>query len=151
MIARMIERQILDRLTEALDSAPAVALLGPRQVGKTTLALEIAAGRPSIYLDLESSADRARLADPEAYLGARRHELVILDEVHRAPDLFRPLRGLIDRGRREGRTAGRFLLPGGGARMILAPRTPAARQASVRRSTDHPDPEGPPESLPVPR
>jgi predicted AAA+ superfamily ATPase len=119
MIAGMIERHIHVRLTEALDSAPAVALLGPRQVGKTTLALEIAAGRPSIYLDLESSADRARLADPEAYLGARRHELVILDEVHRAPDLFRPLRGLIDRGRREGRAAGRFLLLGSASMDLL--------------------------------
>lgn len=108
----MIRRHIRDRLTEALDSAPAVALLGPRQVGKTTLAHEIGENRPSIYLDLETSSDRAKLADPEAYLAAHEDELVILDEVHRAPELFQQLRGLIDRGRRRGKTAGRFLLLG---------------------------------------
>ena len=102
----------MDRLLEALASSPAVALLGPRQVGKTTLAHEIGETRPSIYLDLESASDRARLTDPEAYLGAHEDELVILDEVHRAPELFRQLRGLIDRGRRRGKTAGRFLLLG---------------------------------------
>jgi predicted AAA+ superfamily ATPase len=76
------------------------------------LALEIGGARPSIYLDLESSADRARLADPETYLAAHEDELVILDEVHRAPELFQQLRGLIDRGRRKGKTTGRFLLLG---------------------------------------
>ena len=89
-----------------------MALLGPRQVGKTTLAREIGDTRPSIYLDLESSSDRAKLSDPEAYLGAHEDELVILDEVHRAPELFQQLRGLIDRGRRRGKTTGRFLLLG---------------------------------------
>jgi predicted AAA+ superfamily ATPase len=108
----MIERHILPRLSEALSSAPAVALLGPRQVGKTTLALEVGETRPSIYLDMESAADRAKLADPEAYLAGHEDELVILDEVHRAPELFQSLRGLIDRGRRRGRTTGRFLLLG---------------------------------------
>jgi hypothetical protein len=108
----MIERRIKQRLVEAIDNSPAVALLGPRQVGKTTLAQEIGDTRPSIYLDLESSADRAKLADPEAYLASHEDELVILDEVHRAPELFQSLRGLIDRGRRKGKKAGRFLLLG---------------------------------------
>jgi predicted AAA+ superfamily ATPase len=108
----MIQRHLRARLVEALESTPAVALLGPRQVGKTTLAHEIGDGRPSIYLDLESSADRAKLSDPEAYLAAHEDELVILDEVHRAPELFQQLRGLIDRGRRRGKAAGRFLLLG---------------------------------------
>jgi predicted AAA+ superfamily ATPase len=108
----MIRRHIQDRLLDALSAAPAVALLGPRQVGKTTLALEIADAIPSIYIDLEAASDRARMADPEAYLAAHEGELVILDEVHRAPELFQQLRGLIDRGRRRGRTAGRFLLLG---------------------------------------
>lgn len=89
-----------------------MAVLGPRQVGKTTLALEIAENPPSIYLDLESPADRARLADPELYLAGHEDELVVLDEVHRLPGLFQSLRGLIDRGRRRGRRAGRFLLLG---------------------------------------
>jgi predicted AAA+ superfamily ATPase len=108
----MIERHVKQKLVEAIDNAPAVALLGPRQVGKTTLALEIGDTRPSIYLDLESNADRAKLADPEAYLASHEDELVILDEVHRTPDLFQSLRGLIDRGRRKGKNAGRFLLLG---------------------------------------
>jgi len=108
----MIERHVRQKLVEAIDNAPAVALLGPRQVGKTTLALEIGDTRPSIYLDLESNADRAKLADPEAYLASHEDVLVILDEVHRTPDLFQSLRGLIDRGRRKGKNAGRFLLLG---------------------------------------
>jgi hypothetical protein len=108
----VIDRHIKNRLLEAIDSAPAVALLGPRQVGKTTLALSIGETRPSVYLDLESASDRAKLADPESYLGSHEDELVILDEVHRAPELFQSLRGLIDRGRRKGRLAGRFLLLG---------------------------------------
>jgi predicted AAA+ superfamily ATPase len=108
----MIARHLLVRLLQALDVTPAVALLGPRQVGKTTLAQEIGDSRPSIYLDLESSSDRAKLSDSEAYLAAHEDELVILDEVHRAPELFQQLRGLIDRGRRRGKTAGRFLLLG---------------------------------------
>jgi hypothetical protein len=108
----IIRRHIQSELLEAVEANPAVALLGPRQVGKTTLAHEIGETRPSIYLDLESSADRRRLTDPEAYLAAHEDELVILDEVHRAPELFQQLRGLIDRGRRKGRGNGRFLLLG---------------------------------------
>lgn len=108
----MIERRIKSELTERLDEVPAVVLLGPRQVGKTTLAREIGEHRPSVYLDLESDADRARLADPELYLDSHQDKLVILDEVHRFPDLFQILRGLIDRGRRKGLRTGRFLLLG---------------------------------------
>ena len=89
-----------------------MALLGPRQAGKTTLALEIADRVDSVYLDLESAADRARLSDAELYLADHEDRLVILDEVHRLPGLFQSLRGLIDRGRRRGRRAGRFLLLG---------------------------------------
>ena len=108
----MIERHLKPRLLEAIDNAPAVALLGPRLVGKTTLALEIGETRPSLYLDLESPSDRAKLADAEAYLGAHEEKLVILDEVHRTPELFQSLRGIIDRGRRKGKGTGRFLLLG---------------------------------------
>lgn len=89
-----------------------MVLLGPRQVGKTTLALEIADEVESIYLDLESPRDQARLSDPELYLTDHEDKLVILDEVQRLPGLFRSLRGLIDRGRRRGRRVGRFLLLG---------------------------------------
>ena len=108
----MIGRRIEAKLSRLIDTVPAVVLIGPRQVGKTTLALDIAARRPALYLDLESEGDRARLSEPELYLAAHADKLVILDEVHRAPGLFQILRGLIDRGRRQGRRAGRFMLLG---------------------------------------
>lgn len=116
----MIDRRVISEVTDLLGQAPAVALIGPRQAGKTTLALEIAASRPSVYLDLESAPDRARLADPTLYLLDHADELVVLDEIHRAPGLFETLRGVIDRGRREGRMAGRFLLLGSAAVALLA-------------------------------
>lgn len=108
----MIPRRALAIVESALRRQAAVALLGPRQVGKTTLALAIAERTPSLYLDLESSADRAKLSDPELFLERHEDRLVILDEVHRVPELFQPLRGLIDRGRRKGRRTGRYLILG---------------------------------------
>ena len=115
----MIPRRIETELHSLLADYPAVALLGPRQVGKTTLALEVARTTDSVYLDLESPADRARLSDPELYLSDHEDKLVILDEVHRAPELFQSLRGLIDRGRRRGRRSGRFLLLGSASMDLL--------------------------------
>ncbi|MEN8660460.1 MAG: ATP-binding protein [Marivita sp.] len=115
----MIDRRIADELHDLLEDSPAVALLGPRQVGKTTLAQQLGEGRPSLYLDLESDADRAKLSDPELYLSSHEDKLVILDEVQRMPDLFQNLRGLIDRGRRKGRRAGRFLLLGSASIELL--------------------------------
>lgn len=108
----MIARRAASKVVAALNRQPAVALTGPRQCGKTTLALKLAAGRPSTYLDLELSADRALLDEPGSYLAARADELVVIDEVQRQPQLFEELRGVIDRGRREGRGTGRFLLLG---------------------------------------
>ena len=115
----MIARRSLTHLHTLLAEYPAVALLGPRQVGKTTLALEIADAEDAIYLDLESPADRARLTDPELYLTDYEDRLVILDEVHRLPGLFQSLRGLIDRGRRRGKRARRFLLLGSASMDLL--------------------------------
>ncbi len=108
----MIKRGLAPRLEDALTHVPAVALLGPRQVGKTTLALEVGKRFDTLYLDLESEQDRARLAQPELYLADHQDKLVILDEVHRAPGLFPVLRGLIDRARRAGRASGLYLLLG---------------------------------------
>ena len=108
----MIRRTLQESLRRGLREAPAVCLLGPRQVGKTTLALQVAAEQDALYLDLESEQDRAKLAEPELYLGQHLDRLVILDEVHRAPNLFPVLRGLIDRARREGKGNGRYLLLG---------------------------------------
>lgn len=115
----MIDRRKASQIDELIDTSPAVALLGPRQVGKTTLAMDIAERRPSIYLDLESDADRAKLAEPELYLSRFEDKLVILDEVHRLPNLFQNLRGLIDRGRRKGLRTGRFLLLGSASIELL--------------------------------
>lgn len=115
----MIGRRLQAQLRNLLAEYPAVVLLGPRQVGKTTLALEIAEMMDSVYLDLESTADRAKLSDVELYLRDHEDRLVIFDEVHRVPDLFRSLRGLIDRGRRKGKRAGRFLLLGSASMDLL--------------------------------
>ena len=101
----MIDRHLISSLQDRLAYSPAVALLGPRQVGKTTLALAMGdrISRPTLYLDLESARDRAKLEQAELYLGDHLDKLVILDEVHRVPGLFPLLRGLIDRARRAGR------------------------------------------------
>ena len=108
----MIERHASHSLRKALGRQAAVALIGPRQVGKTTLALDIAGESGALYLDLESRAEGAKLADPALFLRSYEDRLVILDEVHRVPELFSELRGLIDQGRRRGRRTGRFLILG---------------------------------------
>ena len=110
----MIDRQYLSTLYKRLQESPAVVLLGPRQVGKTTLALQLADQWPagSTYLDLERPADRLRLDDADAFLRAQGSKLVILDEIHRMPGLFEILRGIIDERRRDGQRFGHFLLLG---------------------------------------
>jgi uncharacterized protein len=109
----VLARRLQARIEARLRQTPAVVLLGPRQVGKTTLALQIAEGRSdAVYLDLERPADRRRLDDADAYLRAQTGKLVIVDEIHRAPALFEPLRGIIDERRRSGERAGHFLLLG---------------------------------------
>ncbi len=108
----MIKRYIFREVQEALSRQAAVAIIGPRQVGKTTLALQIAEDRKSLYLDLESHQDRNKLAEPVLFLREYEDHLVILDEIHRVPELFQSLRGLIDQGRRRGNRTGRFLILG---------------------------------------
>lgn len=115
----MIPRDVSTELHRRLDEVPAVALVGPRQAGKTTVALAEAEGRHALYLDLESERDRAKLTEPELYLEEHLDKLVVLDEVHRTPDLFGVLRGLIDRGRRSGRRTGLYLLLGSGSPELL--------------------------------
>jgi len=115
----MLPRRLGARLNHLLTHSPAVVLLGPRQVGKTTLALEIGEKRPSVYLDLEDNTDRVKLSDPVRYFADHERDLVILDEVHRLPELFQCLRGVIDRGRRRGKPNGQFLLLGSAAIDLL--------------------------------
>jgi hypothetical protein len=115
----LIRRRVEEVVREALARQAAVALLGPRQVGKTTLALALSNQTSSLYLDLESAEDRAKLSDAALFLRAYEDRLIILDEIHRAPELFQTLRGLIDEGRRRGRLAGRFLMLGSASMDLL--------------------------------
>jgi hypothetical protein len=115
----MIPRHRFQELTRLLAAFPAVALLGPRQVGKTTLALELGKTTPSLYLDLEDETDRAKLASPAHYLAEHQDKLVILDEVQRLPDIFKALRGIIDKNKRAGRKHGQFLLLGSASLELL--------------------------------
>ena len=108
----MIERNITSKVLQALEKQAAVALIGPRQVGKTTLSLDIAENRKAIYLDLESFEDRGKLENPVLFFEQNENCLVILDEIHRIPEIFQTLRGVIDKGRRKGLGTGRFLILG---------------------------------------
>lgn len=110
MIYRLAEARISDLLTRF----PAVAVLGPRQVGKTTLARRIVEelGAAAVYLDLELPSHRAKLSDPELYFSSQEDRLVVLDEIQRVPGLFEVLRGVIDERRRQGRRHRQFLLLG---------------------------------------
>ena len=113
----MIPRRLLPSLERHLRQMPAVVLLGPRQVGKTTLARQLAAKRKgqALYLDMERPADQRRLSDPDGFLRAQAEKLIIIDEIHRVPELFATLRGIIDERRAAGDRAGHFLLLGSAA------------------------------------
>lgn len=115
----MIDRRVFENVENGLRRQAAVVLIGPRQVGKTTLAREIGLVRNGVYLDLESPRDRAKLADAELFLSQFSDRLVILDEIHRVPELFQPLRGIIDEGRRTNKGKGRFLLLGSASMDLL--------------------------------
>ena len=115
----MYKRELAQGIIKNLRQNPAVAILGPRQIGKTTLAHEIAKRYASIYLDLENPEDFQKLKDPVHYLELHADKLVILDEVQRYPDLFMSLRGIIDTRRCEGRGNGRFLVLGSANNELL--------------------------------
>lgn len=115
----MYIRELSQVIKRNLDQNSAVVILGPRQIGKTTLALDIAKDQQSIYLDLEDSEDFQKLNDPAHYLGLHADKLVILDEIQRYPNLFMSLRGIIDARRREGRGNGRFLVLGSASNELL--------------------------------
>lgn len=117
----MIKREAQAEISRLLEEFPAVGVLGTRQVGKTTLAEEIAASiKPEpIYLDLESPADQAKLKEAEDYFELHKGKLIILDEIQRVPELFQILRGVIDRRRRQGMKAGQFLILGSASLDLL--------------------------------
>lgn len=106
----MIERQIQYEVAKTLEIFPAIALLGPRQVGKTTLTRELLKLNTNevIYFDLENDDDILRLQNPAFLFDQFPDACIVLDEIQRMPDLFRQLRPIIDSNRR----AGRFVLTG---------------------------------------
>ena len=115
----MVHRLHQLKIETALENQAGVVLLGPRQVGKTTLAQDIVDQRDAVYLDMERRADRQILEEPDLYLDAQMGRLVVIDEVQLMPDLFGSLRGQIDRRRRNGHRTGQFLLLGSASNTLL--------------------------------
>ncbi len=110
---------LTQQVAKQLSHNPAVAILGPRQIGKTTLAFALLKNKPAVYLDLENPEDWQKLKDPVHYLELHKDQLVILDEIQRYPDLFMSLRGVIDAGRQAGKANGRFLMLGSASNDLL--------------------------------
>ncbi len=118
----LISRSLEKRIEKALATVPVIAILGPRQVGKTTLAHEIGkrlVDKESSYLDLERDSDLVKLDDPEDYLTRFNNKLLIIDEVQRKTDLFTTLRSLIDERKRNGERGGHFILLGSASRDLM--------------------------------
>jgi hypothetical protein len=113
----MIQRAILPQIQEALTFFPVVGIIGPRQVGKTTLAriLEKTVNQPTLFLDLERDSDRQKLAEPELFLQQHIDKCVIIDEIQNIPTLLPLLRWLIDQDRRPAR----FILTGSASPDII--------------------------------
>jgi predicted AAA+ superfamily ATPase len=131
----MLDRRLRPYIEKRLEQMPGVVMLGPRQVGKTTLARSIASrkAKSALYLDLERPVDQRRLTDADTFLRAQAGKLVVIDEIHRAPSLFETLRGIIDERRAAGERAGHFLLLGSAAIELMrqASETLAGRVAYV--------------------
>ncbi len=110
-----ITRHIEEKLKKAIARSPAVAILGPRQCGKSTTAKEFLRSLPSVYLDLQDRVDRNKVAEPELFFDAYRDKLICLDEIQLLPDFFSILRSEIDKDRRPGR----FLILGSASRDMI--------------------------------
>lgn len=117
----MLTRHLFTPVMESLEVFPAVALLGCRQTGKTTLANQIqkAFSKPSLYLDLELPEDRHQFSDPQLMLTSHTNQLLILDEIQRVPELFSVMRGIIDRRRQQGEHTGHYLILGSASPQLL--------------------------------
>jgi uncharacterized protein len=115
----MIARRLHNKIKHLLAKNPAVVMVGPRQAGKTTLALDVVSGLDAVYLDLESPRDLAKLNDIEQFCQVNSGSLIVMDEIQRIPQLFAPLRSIIDQGRRSGHRYGQFLLLGSASIELL--------------------------------
>lgn len=117
IIQGMIKRNIIHKIEKSLKTVPVIGLLGPRQVGKTTLAKKIQKNsrKKVVYLDLELPSDLNKLADPELYLKRYENDLVVIDEIQRMPSLFPLIRALVD----QNRIAGRFLILGSASPSLI--------------------------------
>lgn len=115
----MLDRIIEHKIREALQRSPSVVLTGPRQIGKTTLAISISKTIPSVYLDLEDRLDLEKVRDIAAFHSENKDKLIILDEVQRLPEIFAQLRGFIDKQRRKGNKTGLFLFLGSASLELL--------------------------------
>jgi predicted AAA+ superfamily ATPase len=110
-----VTRQVEKELRQALDRAPVVALLGPRQSGKSTTAKKFLEKIPSVYLDLQNRVDRNKLTEPELFFDRYREQLICLDEIQLLPEFFSVLRSEVDNERRPGR----FLILGSASRDLI--------------------------------
>jgi len=112
----LIKRNIVNTVLQRLETNPIVALLGARQVGKSTIAEMVLADFPrAIYLDLERPADLNKLTDPEAFFAQFKNRLICLDEIQRTPDIFPILRGIVDRNQKNAQ----FLILGSASRDLI--------------------------------
>jgi predicted AAA+ superfamily ATPase len=115
----MIKRRLSKQLKEALNENASVALLGPRQVGKTTLAMQLLSKGKSVYIDLENDLDKRKVEDFHTFYEAHKGKLIILDEIQRLPEIFSSIRGIIDEQRRAGNKKGLFLFLGSASMELL--------------------------------
>ncbi len=111
---RYIKRALGAELRECLVQFPCTAILGPRQCGKTSLAMAVTAQRDSVYLDLERPADVQKLTEPELFFEEHKHRLICLDEIQQIPELFQVLRSWVDRNKEA-----RFLILGSASRDLI--------------------------------
>ncbi len=110
-----IPRTAENKIHRALGRSPAVAILGPRQCGKSTMAKTLLKGIPAVYLDLQDRVDRNKLSEPEIFFDHHRNKTICLDEIQLLPEFFQVLRSEIDRDRRPGR----FLILGSASRDLI--------------------------------
>ncbi len=110
-----IQRHKEKKIQAALSRSPAVAILGPRQSGKSTTARMLLKDTPSVYLDLQDRVDRNKLSEPELFFDRYRNKLICLDEIQLLPEFFSVLRSEIDKDRRPGR----FLILGSASRDLI--------------------------------